>query len=816
MDENNAILSVKFKIGHMVKGEMMSFERTTREDTEADLEARIRAAIKIAFPFIPDGSIKHQIKFSFKFGRQTIVIDNGKSRAEARLDILLEHNDIPLAVMELKRPGINLSVEDGAQGLSYARLVQPPAPIVIITNGKEITFLETATGEDWQPENLTEENLQKLIKNASRIAKDDIRHAIDTLLGTSPRVWMQAVRHMSNHTFHELTASKEEPARPFNDNFLIPRDISHQVLQDLMAGERLIVLEGPPLSGKSNVLREICQHTEHNSSIAILYIEAGVGRGALQSIADAISRSLNWPVLPDEAREWLIRVSYQENTRLVLAFDGMLLTDETTKREIEDFSSTTFGPFLSVVVAMDEPSAQSILTSPNQRSPSPLGRRAKKMYVGHLSDNEFINAQKLLEEHHVNLMKGADMAPEYREPWVLKAIWNSTQVMFQDKATHQTLSLPSLLGLQLIEIVREQFAENFELRRRFRGLACSILADAQDSTRPYEFVLQQTETAIIRRRATTEQLEPDDLKWLVTHGYIRSGMDEVVGATVLVRLPELLASEMAYALADELTKRIKDDLDETAVWISGAASNLPLGEVVVAQALIDVAKRSPGLPIGIINSLLKIQPEREILGAGSIFNMMLPHGSMIEIEIKSNGIGIITMGDQQYEIELDTDIQVTYKNLHSWLILSHVASKPFLVQGEPEGTRKDPNLLFQIGTSPVPLRGNRGSQSMRMIPTSDMPGGVSVVHPEAGVIEPITLGILNYISCIEEPVDVWIAETANSGSIALLSRVSIALSILAEFETHEKSNWAKKQLRTTIYPKLVEAISNAENITCNP
>jgi type I site-specific restriction endonuclease len=166
----------------------MSSKRTTIKETEADLEARIRAAIKLAFPWLPDDAIKHQIKFSFKFGRQTLEVNAGQRRAEARLDILLEKDDKPLAVMELKRPGIELTDDDGAQGLSYARLVQPPAPLVVVTNGVEVVFFATSTGTPWEPASATEETLKELLTQASRIAAADIRHAVDTLMGTAPSV----------------------------------------------------------------------------------------------------------------------------------------------------------------------------------------------------------------------------------------------------------------------------------------------------------------------------------------------------------------------------------------------------------------------------------------------------------------------------------------------------------------------------------------------------------------------------------------------------------------------------------------------------
>ena len=152
---------------------------------------------------------------------------NGKSRADARLDILLEKDGKPLAVMELKRPRIKLTADDGAQGLSYARLVQPPAPIVVVTNGTDVRILETSTGNPWKPATATEDAFKDLITQASRVAGVDIRHAIDTLMGTAPNVWMQAVRLVSTETIEELTASWDEPALPFAADFLTPRAATH-------------------------------------------------------------------------------------------------------------------------------------------------------------------------------------------------------------------------------------------------------------------------------------------------------------------------------------------------------------------------------------------------------------------------------------------------------------------------------------------------------------------------------------------------------------------------------------------------------------
>ncbi len=126
----------------------MTTKTLTTAPTEADLEAEIHHAIARAFPWLGPQSTRHQTKFSFTFGRKVIEIDGAEaSRAEARSDIILYEGDRPLAVLELKRAGVPLTQEDDAQGLSYARVLNPSPPLVIVTNGADLRFIETYSGK---------------------------------------------------------------------------------------------------------------------------------------------------------------------------------------------------------------------------------------------------------------------------------------------------------------------------------------------------------------------------------------------------------------------------------------------------------------------------------------------------------------------------------------------------------------------------------------------------------------------------------------------------------------------------------------------
>ena len=122
----------------------MSITQLTTLPTEADLEARIEAAVRAAFSWLPPDGLKHQTKFEFKFGHSTVSINGAEvSAAHARLDILVSYRDVPLAVMELKREGLPLTRDDEDQGLSYARMLHPRPPLVVVTNGSETKTLET-------------------------------------------------------------------------------------------------------------------------------------------------------------------------------------------------------------------------------------------------------------------------------------------------------------------------------------------------------------------------------------------------------------------------------------------------------------------------------------------------------------------------------------------------------------------------------------------------------------------------------------------------------------------------------------------------
>lgn len=213
---------------------IMTIKKITNEPTEADLEAEIHAVLATAFPWLQPGDLQHQTRFSFKFGRSTIEINGATvSKAEARSDILIYRGDTPLAVLELKRRGVELTDADGEQGLSYARMLHPRPPLVIVSNGVTTSLLATHTGDPWAPQSASEEELSNLFVIAGKVAEVGIQHAVEVLLGPTSSVWTAAVRAASVVAIADLSGDWDDPLLPFVSCFSIPRVATRQIVEEL-------------------------------------------------------------------------------------------------------------------------------------------------------------------------------------------------------------------------------------------------------------------------------------------------------------------------------------------------------------------------------------------------------------------------------------------------------------------------------------------------------------------------------------------------------------------------------------------------------
>ncbi|MES2411465.1 MAG: hypothetical protein V4535_08490 [Bacteroidota bacterium] len=116
-------------------------------------EEEIRS--KIVVPILTEAGysfndLEFETSFSIQLGRGVYNIKNQlREFIGGRLDILCKADSVNIFLIELKAENVDINVEsDSRQGLSYARLLNPMPPYVIVTNSKETYIYETITGEE--------------------------------------------------------------------------------------------------------------------------------------------------------------------------------------------------------------------------------------------------------------------------------------------------------------------------------------------------------------------------------------------------------------------------------------------------------------------------------------------------------------------------------------------------------------------------------------------------------------------------------------------------------------------------------------------
>lgn len=767
--------------------------------TEADFEARIAQVLRSVFPWVGD-SLRHQTTFSLRLGHHQVRIDAAKSfRVRGRADILILDGDTPLAVLELKRNDLALSTEDHEQGLSYARLLDPMPPLVAITNGKDTVFLETHSGKNWTPATKSQAAVASLIAEAASVAAADLNHAVGVLLGPKNEIWVSAVRSATASAISELTGDWDGTL-PFVDGFLVPRVATDVVLSHLRDGNRLLMVEGQPMSGKSSVLRDLSKRTSSDSPFVVLYlaIEGSVGTGIFQTLADLLSARLNWHVTAGDAREWVRRLSHTAAAApavgpiLVLAIDGIGFNHTGVRLEVEQLASAVFGKRVRVVLALDESVADALTQRGLRVGKTKLGRDASEVKLGPLNDSEFIVSQTVLHSFLLQLEPGAWSEDGYRVPWLIRAIVGGA-VSRDEYNGHNVGVLPPVLGLDVIRLARSQFDANVGLISAYQDISKALLADLESGSRSVDFQIQRLSSFLIRRSTMLSVVREADLAEYVLKGLVKLTLIDNE-PTFVVRIPELLASELARAIAKELESSAPG---ERAAILLALCKDLPLGDVIGAQAVVDYGMSKHGFPVEIITSLLELPPYRESIKTGAHMAMALPDGGRMDVIVQDDLSLKGKFRGEEFVLPPDPNSSETFGRLEPWLILSHLAGIPMEFASAEDRlpveaalqNRADVQLLLEVGTCPLVLRrpniiADRGPLAVHNIDDA------TIVCYAAGVVEPITMSLQRFLSVEWSNSDGFIKEIIDSDSLPLIARADIALRGLAEVSHQAKAAWA--------------------------
>lgn len=771
---------------------------------EAELESRLHAALLEAFPNIPRDDLKAQMSFTVCLGHDPYDVDAVADwKKRGRADLILNLRGRPLAVIEVKREDQKLTQGAFVQAQSYANLLNPRPPLVVITNGLETCVYDSHSGDQWDAGDDASGAVQKLLANAGKMAAADKRWAIEALMGRETELWVPAVRKRTSRLVASMTNAPGDAGSPYARDLLFPRkasEVAHRTLLD-PAGELFTIVEGDPLAGKSNVIREIVEKTKDSSELAVLMLR-GNRTGLFQALANLFSAELEWDLSPSDVRQWLRRMSLGDSgPTLVLAIDGVEQSSGMAA-DLEELPSLAQGSRLKVILTTDQVDA--LTKAANGRGETALGECACVVTVGTLDLDEFNCAREILAEFGMVFHPGAELAYEYRAPWLLR-------FLFDDVAREGDLGwarlYPPALGIELITLARKFHKGQHDLERGYRLLARGMLAD--EEVIRSELALAVSNGFLIRQDVLSSEARAAAEK-LQSTGAVRFYRHPTGEDVVVPTVPAVFLSELGRAAADELIVRCKDDPEEAGVWLGWRLDSTYLADLAGAEALRYVAQGAGGLSSLVIKGLFSITPVSAQAPVGALLGYQLPDGSMMELKIHD---GHLWRADRSGNLlsqlgPIDDCFGKCYSRLTAWMILGQFARLQTASEDNRE-ERMDADILLQIGQNPFPLcRGNEDNLPYHIHEVN----GQSMLCGQFGLVEPTTIAIADLLSRPWAGADEWVEYVLKSESQPLIYRVESALKAVQDRSIPDRSEWAGKLRQEKVLPALEEMLlKSAQN-----
>jgi hypothetical protein len=389
------------------------------KDNEAEFQASIIKEIRNGFPLLPS-DIRAERYLNLKLGHHEVVLDGAstdKNTVKGRWDVVVFQNNVPLLLVELKAPNVEITDEDVDQGLSYARLHRPMVPLVLVTNGDRTATRLVRTYDGLTIPN--DSDLSEVIGSATVLAAASVEGAIRNLLGNDPAVWNIILDRWNREEIASRSGATSNFRRAIAENFQIPREAAiEEVSRCLSEGAPVVVLHGQPLSG---VTCAIAQLVEALSDAPCAYINSRSAGDVLQFISSRLSRELSIGISKDDLRQWL-------NTGQSLP--GLtLLIDGAPSGAIEELLHIAEAGSLRVVFGLDSWVFASLSTHPGRSEETLLARLAREVELLELSPSEFeVAREKLWNSLNAVFLLGAEAVADLRFPRNLRIIASQIRI----------------------------------------------------------------------------------------------------------------------------------------------------------------------------------------------------------------------------------------------------------------------------------------------------------------------------------------------------------------------------------------------------
>jgi hypothetical protein len=749
---------------------------------EATFEAHLAGSLERVFPTILKARIQTQKNFTLQLGHAIFAVDGPASYLKGRSDIILFLNGVATLLFELKRPGLALTDEDVSQGISYARLHEPMIPIVVVTNGAEVRIHSSFDRSKIGEVTLDEERIAKIVATSVEQARLGREEAIRNLLEGSPTTWARALRSRTGESLGEPRGSLENFTRPLCSDFRLSRRATTAIGASFAVGERAVALVGPPLSGKTNVISELCDRSEE-LGLAPLYIDCADGEDLLQEIAAALSDSFGASISRDAVSQWL-RIGAGEvsktRPRLVLMLDSLSPEESTPLLKQATNLLRNAGPNVAILLALTESGFETVRVNPGRTTLSKLGRDTKIVALEMLDDDEIdAAAEKLLRQTRIAIPPGSRFELAMHEPRTIRLMMAINGQQFEIPEG-QYVKLPSIVPSSVLEKLWMTTAETTELRADLISLATAYLKEIEGG-RTTELMLASIGIGSMSLATVESNMTEAAFNRLLKRGHIKrfSLADEIV---IVPTVPALLSAALPTVIRPRIIEIAKlQNHDAAAEFLLRATRDVALGDRVAAIVIEQLLEREGDLLSSIVSLIMNDEPIEKTIYDGK-FLMQLPNGQQADMRYANNSI-IITLPDgREAVIPIDDEEGggTLTTNLHPWSILSHLSYVPMWIETDHGPKWLGTTIMNRVGRYRGTLKNFGPAAEQNILYQHWLPGFGNVPCPSQGIVEPIVYAMQVAIQKFGEEMDAFVEHALDAADPALLLRLQTAASSLED------------------------------------
>lgn len=301
---------------------------------DTDNEETVRFAVSQYFNDLgfTSSEMSFEQSFSIRLGHTEAhlgVINDSNERhrkIRGRSDLLLMRNGLPLAIVETKSAGHNLTEEDAWQAISYARLLRQVAPFAIVTNGTATKVYDTLADSDRLIDfELLDASESRWNKNGQRLVglSDDLRHfAAKKLISINSRTFQSFCRKQIETRFIELLGGADQfrPVIPETYETRPALETAFKLWQ--ASSQKCFGLVGESGSGKTNFM--CMKAMELVESRYVLFYPAHSLR---DGFLEAIRSDMEWEFRQNRSLPYLLDrledIAHQGNTEIIIFIDGL-------------------------------------------------------------------------------------------------------------------------------------------------------------------------------------------------------------------------------------------------------------------------------------------------------------------------------------------------------------------------------------------------------------------------------------------------------------------------------------------------------------